>query len=390
MNEETIICPNCAAQIPLSQAIRGRIEDTILKVERDKHRIELEQMKKNTVERAKALVKDQYEGHLKSMKEDAEEQRTINKKQQEQLVEFNKQVRQMLQEQDTQKLEMERKLTEAQAQIREDAKKQMAEEHRLKDMEKDKKLQEAIHMNSELSRKLEQGSQQTQGEVLELDLELRLREEFPFDEITEVRKGQRGADIVQLVKSMQGVACGTILWETKNGTWQPSWVAKFKQDIREANANIGILVSYQTTQEIGELKQVDGSVWVVRPAIATRLAVALRTTLLQIDSIQRSSAGKDEQMEVLYKYLVGPEFKHRIEAIVESYSHLQGEIEKEKRWYTLKWAREEKAVRSVIDNTLGMYGDLQGVTNRALPAIKNLELPEPQEDVVESQSSLGL
>jgi hypothetical protein len=104
-------------------------------------------------------------------------------------------------------------------------------------------------------------------------------------------------------------------------------------------------------------------------------------TILKVDSANKMNAGKDAKMESLYQFLVGPEFKHRIEAIIESYSTLQDELEKEKRSYALKWARQEKAIRSVIDNTIGMYGDLQGITNRALPTIKPLELIEEGEEI---------
>ncbi len=201
--------------------------------------------------------------------------------------------------------------------------------------------------------------------------------------LRKLKKGQRGADISQTVRSQTATACGTILWETKNGKWQPAWVPKFKQDIREANANIGVIVSQETPEEVGELKHLEGNVWVVAPKFAPRLAAALRITILQVDSANKMNAGKDAKMESLYQFLVGPEFRHRVEAIIENYTILQDEIEKEKRSYALKWARQEKAIRAVIDNTIGMYGDLQGITNRALPTIKSLEL-----DIGETQDTL--
>jgi len=248
----------------------------------------------------------------------------------------------------------------------------------------EKQLADTKKALEDAQRKATQGSQQNQGEVLELDLEDRLTGEFPFDEISEVKKGQRGADLKQVVKNPSMAACGTILWETKNGKWQPAWVPKFKQDIREANANIGVIVSQEMPTEYGDMKHVDTNVWAVKPKLAPILASALRTTILQVDAANRNSEGKDTKMEALYQFLTGPEFRHRVEAIVENYGTLQAEIEKEKRASVLRWAHQEKAIRAVIDNTIGMYGDLQGITNKALPTIKTLELSEPEEDELNS------
>ena len=104
------------------------------------------------------------------------------------------------------------------------------------------------------------------------------------------------------------------------------------------------------------------------------MAIALRFDLIHIYFERVSSVGKDEKMEVIYQYLTGAEFKHRIEAIVDAFSALQENIEKEKRFFNVKWAREEKEIRKIIDNTHGMWGELQSVTNRSLPQIKSLEL----------------
>lgn len=136
------------------------------------------------------------------------------------------------------------------------------------------------------------------------------------------------------------------------------------------------------------MKHLEANVWVVKPGLAPILASALRTTILQVDMANRNNEGKDAKMEALYQFLVGPEFRHRVEAIVENYGMLQAEIEKEKRAAALRWSHQEKAIRAVIDNTIGMYGDLQGITNRALPSIKTLELDTGDEEP--EQPSLNL
>jgi len=273
---------------------------------------------------------------------------------------------------------LRRRIDEERNTILQLAKKEAEESQRLRILEKDKQLQDALKVNADLKRKLEQGSQQIQGEVLELDLENKLRQAFPLDEISEVKKGQRGADIKQVVVSPHGVPCGLILWETKNGTWHPAWVQKFREDMRNTGAAVGVLVSEYVPESVGEFSEIDRGLWVAKPALATKLAMALRVLLLQVNNVQRSLVAKDERMEVLYTYLTGTEFRHRVEAIIEHYGRLQEEIEREKRAAQLRWTRQEKSIRSVIDNTIGMYGELQGITNSALPVIKTLELSEPE------------
>jgi hypothetical protein len=405
----TIQCTNCGQEIEIDKALEGQIEARVLAAAEHRHAAELEQIKAEAAVSAKKsadaaaqqarkdaaddleIAKKRLEADLaanqkknsldhellvKALRDDADSAKDQATKLREQLTELMKSLREEKDARANAELEAQKKADAQADKIREDALKSADDRYHLKLAEQEKKLADTQKALEDAQRKATQGSQQNQGEVLELDLENRLREEFPFDEIAEVKKGQRGADIVQTVRNQSVASCGTILWETKNGKWQPAWVPKFKQDIREANANIGVIVSQETPDEIGDLKQLEGNVWAVTPKLATRLAVALRITILQVDAANKMNAGKDAKMEALYQFLVGPEFRHRVEAIVENYTTLQVEIEKEKRAAALRWAHQEKAIRAVIDNTIGMYGDLQGITNRALPAIKTLELPE--------------
>lgn len=408
----TIKCPNCDEQIEISQALQGQIEDQVLAAAHKEHEAELAKTRaeakqaaqsaldiaKKKLEDEKVLLRQQAEADLElakkraaagqehlitTLREDAESAKADSKKLRQQLGELMTELRAERQAKENAELAAQKKLAEEEAKIREAAAREADERQRFNMAARDKTIADLQKALDEAQRKAAQGSQQLQGEVLELDLEQQLREEFPYDDIAEVKKGQRGADIKQLVRAPHsGDACGTILWETKNGKWQPAWVAKFKADIREAGANIGVIVSAEIPSELGELRHLEGNVWVAAPKLATRLAAALRMTILQVDHANRMSAGKDAKMEALYQFLVGPEFKHRVEAIVESYTFLQDEIEKEKRTYALKWARQEKAIRAVIDNTIGMYGDLQGITSGSLPSIKTLELPEGEDESV--------
>lgn len=402
----TITCPQCGNQIEIDKALEGQIEARVLAAEHAKHAAEIAKVK----ERAAALANDQLKQRLELEADKAKQQIDLEREklklefesqgkrqsqQQESLIEqlradakadketaleLRAQLKELmdtLREEKKARMDAElvaqKKLAESEDKIREDAQRAANETHRLKQLEMEKKLADTQKSLEDAQRKASQGSQQNQGEVLELDLENRLREEFPLDDITEVKKGQRGADIVQTVKNQSLAACGILLWETKNGKWQPAWVPKFKQDIREAGANIGVIVSHELPTDHGDMKHLENNVWAVKPALAPVLASALRATILQVDSANRNAEGKDAKMEALYQFLTGPEFRHRVEAIVENYGTLQAEIEKEKRASALRWAHQEKAIRAVIDNTIGMYGDLQGITQKALPAIKSLE-----------------
>src|SRR5690606_16666251 len=177
-----------------------------------------------------------------------------------QLSDLLDQVRELTKARDNAEIEAKKKLQEETSKIEEEATKKADEKYQLKIAESEKKLADTQRALDEARRKSAQGSQQTQGEVLELELEERLKQEFPLDAIEEVKKGQRGADIKQHVTTQRGHQSGTILWETKNGKWQPAWIAKFAQDIREATANIGVIVSQELPDEYGDMKQIDTNV----------------------------------------------------------------------------------------------------------------------------------
>ncbi len=414
----TITCPHCGQLVEVDKILENQIEAQVIASEHKKHEAELVKIRKEAEEAAKRerdmandrvtkqiagekeLLKQQAADELelakrkleqeasssfkkavseqdartKQLQADAEDTRQQNDKLREQLEEVMRTLTEEKNARANAELEAQKKLLTEADKIREETTKNADEKYRLRVLEQDKKISDMQRSLDEAQRKAAQGSQQNQGEVLELDLENRLREEFPYDEINEVKKGQRGADLTQIVKSQTMAACGILLWETKNGKWQPAWIPKFKQDIREANANIGVIVSAEMPSEYGDMKRLESNVWVVKPILASVLAVALRATILQVDAANKNSQGKDAKMEALYQFLVGPEFRHRVEAIVENYGMLQLEIEKEKRAAALRWAHQEKSIRAVIDNTIGMYGDVQGITSRALEPIKSLEL----------------
>ncbi len=274
-------------------------------------------------------------------------------------------------------LKVQRTLAEERARIREEAEARTHESHRLKDLEKDKLIHDLKSALDDMKRKADQGSMETQGEVLELDFEERLRRMFHLDEIQPVPRGIRGADLVQMVRNPVGADCGSIIWETKNTkAWSPGWISKLKDDMAETRASMAILVTVALPEGIARFGQVDG-VWVTDPLSALPLAAALRQQLLQLERERQASTGKTVKMEMLYSYLAGNEFKGRVEGIVEAFTSLQDQLQRERRAMEKNWKEREKQVERVIKNTVGLYGDMQGIIGGQIPTIDALEL-EPK------------
>jgi len=269
-------------------------------------------------------------------------------------------------------VEFEKKMIQAEEKIWTESRKKAAAEQDLKQAELKKQLEDALKMNKDLEQKLQQGSQQTQGEVLELELEQMLKKEFPNDQISEVAKGVRGADVVQGVFEKTGKKTGVILWESKNAKWSEGWIDKLREDMRRLNANEAVLVSVELPEEIKNFTFYKG-VWVTGRTSAVGLGWALRKNLWEVFKQSKQNEGKKEKAEEVYDYVNSVEFAHRVESIVEAFNTLNEDLEKEKRWFAQKWSRQEKEIRKIVDNTHGMYGELQGVTGRSLPEIKALE-----------------
>ncbi|MBK8576383.1 MAG: DUF2130 domain-containing protein [Elusimicrobia bacterium] len=286
------------------------------------------------------------------------------------------------------KLEMERRMDEERAKVRQDATAKATEEYRLREREKDKQLDDMRRQIEELKRKAEQGSQQAQGEAQELELEDVLRENFRFDDIEPVAKGTRGADVIQRVRSESGKPCGTILWESKRTrSWNDPWIQKLKDDQREAKADLCVIVSSYLPKSITRFGYYEG-VWVSDFISAVGLGMALRSGIQQVAHIKNSMVGVEEKMEIMYQYLSGPEFRNRIEAIIESFKSMKSDLDLEKRSMERIWAKREKQLERMVQNTSGMYGDLQGLIGAQLPSIKALELTPSQEDVPSDPSSI--
>jgi hypothetical protein len=245
----------------------------------------------------------------------------------------------------------------------------------LKVSEKEEQISSMQRQIEDLRRKAEQGSQQLQGEVLELQLESMLAARFPMDVQEPVAKGEFGGDLLHRVVGPVGQPCGSILWETKRTkNWSDGWLVKLRTDQRAAKAELSILISDALPKGIESFDCVDG-VWVAHPRYVVPLAVALRQSLIDIAASRVAREGQETKMELVYNYLTGSNFRHRIEAIVERFTEMQDDLNRERKATVRMWSKREAQIQGVIDTTSGMYGDLQGIAGRAMLEIPSLELP---------------
>ncbi len=300
-------------------------------------------------------------------------------------LELLKERRALEEEKEDLELTVARRLQDERVKIADEARKRADEDGRLKMAEKDKLISDMQKQVEELRRKAEQGSQQMQGEVQELELEAALRSSFPRDRIEPVPKGEHGGDVIHRVLGPSGQICGTILWECKRTkNFSGAWLPKLREDQRAAKAEISVLVSHVLPEEIESFGRTD-DVWICGPKIAIALALSLRQTLLEVAAVRDAGVGLETKMEMTYRYLTGPQFRQRVEAIVEAFQTMQDDLSREKAVIMKQWAKRELLIQRALGAAAGMYGDLQGIAGKTLHEIEGLDLralsgPEPEQE----------
>ena len=418
MTEPTITCPNCKTEIrlteslaaPLIAATRKQFEEQLSQKDAEVAKREegIREKEKQIIEAKRNLdeqVADQVAAQLKAERvqviaeeskkaklagaaeldakvRELSEMQEILKVRDEKLAEAQKAQAELIKKQrelDDAKRELEltveKRVQDGLNEVRLLAKNQAEEEQKFKVMEKEQTIAAMQKQIEDLKRRAEQGSQQLQGEVQELELENLLRAKFPFDAIEAVAKGEFGGDLLQKVVSQGGQASGTILWEAKRTkNWSDGWLVKLREDQRTAKAEIAVIVSQVLPKGVESFDVVDG-VWVTHPRAALPVATILRHTLLQVNMARQVSEGQQTKTEMVYQYLTGPRFKQRIEAIVEAFSTMQEDLDRERKAIMKQWAKREEQIERVMGATVGMYGDLQGIAGKSLQEIEGLELP---------------
>ncbi len=423
MTEPTIICPNCKTEIRLTESLAAPLiaatkkqfeqqlsqkDEEIAKREqgiRDKEKqvaeakrnldiqvadqvaAQLKAERSRVIEEESKKAKQAAANELDSKARELAELQEVLKVRDAKLAEAQQAQAELIKKQrelDDAKRELEltveKRVQEGLGDVREKAKREAEEGLKLKVMEKDQTIASMQQKIEELKQKADQGSQQLQGEVQELELENLLRAKFPFDSIEPVPKGEFGGDVLQRVVSQTGQQSGTILWESKRTkNWSDGWLAKLREDQRTAKAEISVLVSQVLPKGVEAFDVVDG-VWVTSPRAALPVATVLRHTLLQVSMARQVSDGQQTKTEMIYQYLTGPRFRHRVEAIVEAFSTMQEDLDKERKVIMKQWAKREEQIERVMGATVGMYGDLQGIAGKSLQEIEGLEFPALESD----------
>ena len=414
MNEPTIICPACKTEIklteslaaPLIEATRQQYELKIAKKEAEvtKREAALTEQKAD-LEKAKDAIDQQVEAKVNAEREriaaqeakkarlllaidleqkakDLSDLQAVLKERNLKLAEAQKAQAELIRKQrelDDAKREMdltiEKRVQESLGKVRDQAKKDAEEGLRLKVVEKEQTIASMQRQIEELRRKAEQGSQQLQGEAQEVDLEQTLQAKFPLDSVEPVPKGEFGGDILQRVTTPAGQRAGTILWESKRTkNWSDGWLAKLRGDQRAAKAEVAIIVSRALPKGVDSFDLVD-DVWITEPRYAIPVAIALRQSLIELSVARQAGEGQQTKMELVYRYLTGSRFRHRVQAIVEKFTDMQQDLDKERKTMTRLWAKRDEQIRGVIESTAGMYGDLQGIAGRSLQEIEGLDMP---------------
>jgi hypothetical protein len=389
MTEPTITCPNCKTEIrlteslaaPLIESTRRKFAEQMAEKDREIERrlkAEREAIAADESRKAKLLVQTDLDRNAQELKDlrDVLRQRDSKlaeaQKAQADLLRKERELEDAKREMD---LAIEKKVQEGLGAVRDKAKKEAEEELSLKVREKEQTIASMQKQIEELKRKAEQGSQQLQGEVQELELEELLKEKFPLDEIVPVPKGEFGGDVLQTVRSPTGDPCGTILWESKRTkAWSEGWLAKLREDQRAAKADLAVIVSRVLPKDVESFDLRD-HVWVTAPHLALPVAMTLRQTLVDVARARQSSEGLQTKTELVYQYLTGPRFRQRIQGIVEAFETLQKDLDAERKVIMKQWAKREAQIERVMQGTVGMYGDLQGIAGQGLKEIEGLALP---------------
>jgi len=407
---KTLSCPECGATIDIDEVLIHQLEDKVKKELEAKYskkekefqkklndiRDEKEKIEKEK-ENLRNTVNKEVQDKLKREKQKLEkqlrdkiqdEQSELVKALQDELKEksdklkdLNRakaQVQRLEREKDEMKAkleaEAEKRITEKIKEERAKIKKAEEEKIELKLIEKDNLIKQLNDKLKEAQKKVEQGSMQAQGEAQEIGIEEFLRENFPLDTIEEIKKGARGADCLQIIHTRTKQNCGSIYYESKRTkNFSAGWIEKFKNDMREKGANIGVLVTETMPNNMQRMGQVNG-VWVCSFSEFKGLCFVLRESVVQISNAIATQENKGEKMAMLYDFLTGNEFRLQVEAIVEGFTQMKEDLEKEKRLIQGHWKRREKQIEKVVLNTNVMYNAIKGIAGNAIQPVQALEI----------------
>jgi hypothetical protein len=415
-NQSQIKCPNCGTDIDVQDILAHQLEEEIkqkyqaqIAEEKKKYEGEQEKLKQEKLDFEKKkkqeneLFQERFDKKLKEekglledklklkLKEEQSEQfaalqKELNEKS-EQVKELNRskaEIEKLKREKgelkESVEAEAQKRLNETLTTEKEKIRKAEEDKNELRFKEMQKQLEDQKKLTEEMKRKQEQGSMQMQGEVQELAIEEWLASHFPLDSIEEIKKGARGGDCIQIVNTRSRQNCGAIYYESKRTKdFQPTWIEKFKADMREKGADIGVLVTEAMPSDFDRMGIKDG-VWICTYDEFKGLCAVLRESVIQLSMAISSQEGKGDKMHMLYDFLTSNTFRMQVEAIVEGFTQMKTDLESEKRSMQRIWKQRDKQIEKVITNTIDMYGSIKGIAGNAVQSVKALELPGDDEE----------
>ena len=406
----TVNCPDCGSQIDVNEILKHQLEESLRNefkqkqvafVETQKQRQidfqkqitdfenekkESEKLFEEQIEAERKLVTEKIEKKLKNQLLSENEDRF--KSMQNELAEKSEKVKELFKKeaeierlkrekdevQEQAKLSAQKDLTKQLQSEREKIKRQAEEatEFRLKELQK--QLEDQKKLTDDMKRKQDQGSMQLQGEVMELAIEEWLANQFPMDTIDEIKKGAKGADCLQTVNTREQANCGTIYYESKRTKkFDPKWIEKFKNDIRDKGATVGVLVTEAMPLDMDRMGLKEG-VWICTYNEFKGLCAVLRQSIIKWASVKISQENRGDKMSLLYDFLTSNEFRLQMEGIVEGFSQMQSDLTKEKNAMAGIWKQREKQIEKVMENSIGMHASIRGIAGNAIQSIPGLEL----------------
>ncbi|MVT12586.1 DUF2130 domain-containing protein [Chitinophaga tropicalis] len=412
----SITCPNCRHQFVMEDAfaadiekeMRGKMEtewrkrvDALQseKQQLEKARLQVEQQKQSQQEELNKLLASEkqrlqetlsenirksvaanYENQLQMLQQTAQDQEEKLRKAQQQELEFLRKAQELKDKEQELDLTLEKKLIERSQQLAEQIRKDEAQRNQLKETdyqlklrELEKQLEDQRKLAEEMKRRAEQGSTQLQGEIQELVLEELLRGAFPFDEITEVGKGVRGADCIQIIRNQFGQECGKIIYESKRTKdFSRDWVEKLKADMRSQGADIAILVTQAMPKDMERFGDREG-VWICSFAEVKALAHVLRDGVIKISTALKTQENRGDKMHMLYGYLTSGEFAEQWKAIREGFMAMKISLQKERDAMEKIWKAREKHLEKVLLNAAHIKGSIEGIAGSDSVDLKLLE-----------------
>ncbi|MFC1695433.1 DUF2130 domain-containing protein [Pseudomonadota bacterium] len=371
-----IKCPECGHEFDISDVLYDQVELELKKQFEAKMKLE----KKSLAEKITADIRDEQAGQLKALQEElqakSQQVRELHKAQ----ADIERLKREMTEVAGKAEAEMERKLSQSLADERRKIQESEEEKSEKKVAERDQLIHQLKEQMEIMKRKAEQGSMQIQGEVQELIIEEWLSANYPLDSIEEIKKGARGADCIQTINTRSATNCGKIYYESKRAkAFQPLWIEKFKADIREKGANIGVLVTETLPADMNRMGYREG-IWICSFPEFKGLSSVLRESIISMHRVVSQQENRGDKMSLVYDFLTSNEFRLQVEAIVEGFTQMKIDLDSEKRAMASIWKKREKQIEKVLLNTSDMYSSIKGIAGNAVPAVRQLELPGAVED----------